>query len=247
MNKVCQYTQDMVLVATYPSTRKAASAVGMSPTAISMNCLGRTRNCGGFIFIYAPSESEDKKLVADGNKDHALDLYSRAFAFALSLTGNKDDSNDLVQDAFLKYYDTDVTGEAAYKFLMQTIKYEWMKEKSRRSFTASIEGFEFCLSSSDSERMEERIERERRTGRLQAGMEKLVTAALSSIKTEKRRKKINRIFHWYLQGMSAAEVGKKMNIQVQSAKQEILSMRRFVSEALDIPLREFTQYNCRIV
>ena len=36
MKKVCQYTQDMVLVATYPSTRKAASAVGMSPTAISL-------------------------------------------------------------------------------------------------------------------------------------------------------------------------------------------------------------------
>ena len=129
---------------------------------------------------------------------------------------------------------------------MQTIKYEWMKEKTRRSTTASIDGFEYCLSSSESERVEDRIERERRTAKLEAGMEKMVSVALLSIKTEKRRMKIKRIFHWYLQGLSAAEVGRKMNIKVQSAKQEILSMRKFVSEALDIPIRDFTQYNCRL-
>ena len=68
MKKVCQYTQDMVLVATYPSTRKAASAVGMSPTAISMNCLGRTQKCGGYIFIFAPNEEDVKKQVESIDK-----------------------------------------------------------------------------------------------------------------------------------------------------------------------------------
>lgn len=245
MKKVSQYTQDMVLIATYPSTRQAASAVGMSPTAISMNCQGKTQKCGGYIFIFTPSE-EEKKPVATESKGKALDLYGRALAYALTLTGNMDDSNDLVQEAFLRYYESDKTGEEAAKFLLQTIKYEWMKENARRKFVSDIKDFEFCLASPEPESSEDRTERERRAINLQADMEKQVKAAFSTIKTEKRRKRIGSIFHWYLQGMSAAEVGKKLNVKVQSAKQEILRMRRFVSEALDIPMREFTQYNCRI-
>lgn len=242
--EVTQYTKDMVAVATYPSARKAAEANGYSVTAISLNCLGRTKNCGSYIFIY--TKREEPKPQPKQDKGKAVDLYGRAFAYALSLTGNEEDSHDLVQEAFLRYYETEATGKSAVGFLLQTIKYEWFKEQSRRSFTAPIEDYTFFLSSEDEEEVSERIERDSKADSLSKDLEKQVKAALASIKTEKRRKRYGNLFHWYLQGMSAAEVGKMLNVQVQSAKQEIIKMRRFVSQALDIPMREFTQYNCRI-
>ena len=39
-------------------------------------------------------------------KSNATDLYGTALSYALSLTCDMDDANDLVQDAFLKYYET---------------------------------------------------------------------------------------------------------------------------------------------
>lgn len=245
MKKVYQYTRDMVQVATYHSVRECASVVGLSAQSISMSCRGLLNGCGGYIFSFGQSE-EEKKVSPVENKDKALDLYDRCLNFALSLTCNLEDSKDLVQEAFLKYYDSDTTGEEAYNFLMHTIKYEWVREDSRRKCAEDIKGFEFCLSSKETESREDRMAREHMEDVHRSVLYELVSNALKTIKTEKRRKRINKIFHWYLDGLSAAEIGQKMNINVSAAKMDIIKMRKFISEALDIPMREFTQYNCKI-
>lgn len=179
-------------------------------------------------------------------KSNATDLYGTALSYALSLACNMEDANDLVQDAFLKYYETKDAGQDTLGFLLQTIKYEWKRVSFDRSQSVGIDQFAFFLVDTEPESVEDRTERDSKADRLSKELDKKVRKAVSSIKTDKRRKRTVKIYHWYLQGLSMAEVGKKLNIQTQSAKQEIINMRRFVSEALGIPARKFTQYNCQL-
>ncbi len=179
-------------------------------------------------------------------KSNATDLYGTALSYALSLTCDMDDANDLVQDAFLKYYETDNAGEETLGFLLQTIKYDWKRASFERNQTTGIKQFAFFLADTQTESEEERMERDRKADSLSKELDKKVRKATASIKTDKRRKRTMKIYRWYLQGLSMAEVGEKLNIQTQSARQEIINMRKFVSGALGIPVRKFTQYNCQM-
>lgn len=179
-------------------------------------------------------------------KNNATDLYGAALSYAISLTRNTDDANDLVQDAFLKYYETDYVEEDALGYLFQVIKYDWKKVSFERSRTTGIDQFAFFLEGEETESEEERTERDEREESLSNDLEKKVKKAVSTIKSSKRRKKTVKIYHWYLKGFSSEYVGRKLNIKTQSAKQEIINMRRFVSGALGIPARKFTQYNCQL-
>ncbi|PDP59668.1 RNA polymerase sigma factor [Prevotella intermedia] len=179
-------------------------------------------------------------------KSNVTDLYGAALSYALSLACNMEDANDLVQDAFLKYYETKDTGQDTLGFLLQTIKYEWKRVSFDRSQSVGIDQFAFFLADTEPESVEDRTERDSKADRLSKELDKKVRKAVSFIKTDKRRKRTVKIYRWYLQGLGMAEVGKKLNIQTQSAKQEIINMRRFVSDALGIPMRKFTQYNCQM-
>lgn len=179
-------------------------------------------------------------------KSNATDLYGTALSYALSLACNMEDANDLVQDAFLKYYETKDADEDTLGFLLQTIKYEWKRVSFDRNQSVGIDQFAFFLTDTETESVEDRTERDRKEESLIKDLDKKVRKAVSSIKTEKRRNRTVKIYRWYVQGLSMAEVGKKLHIQTQSAKQEIINMRRFVSKALGIPMRKFTQYNCQM-
>ncbi len=179
-------------------------------------------------------------------KSNATDLYGTALSYALSLACNMEDANDLVQDAFLKYYETKDAGQDTLGFLLQTIKYEWKRVSFDRSQSVGIDQFAFFLADTEPESVEDRTERDSKADRLSKELDKKVRKAVSSIKTDKRRKRTVKIYHWYLKGFSSEDVSRKLNIKTQSAKQEIINMRRFVSEALGIPARKFTQYNCQL-
>lgn len=179
-------------------------------------------------------------------KSNATDLYGAALSYALSLACNMDDANDLVQDAFLKYYETKDADEDTLGFLLQTIKYEWKRVSLDRNQSVGIDQFAFFLTDTETESVEDRTERDRKEESLSNDLEKKVRKAVSTIKTNKRRKRMVKIYHWYLKGFSSEDVSRKLNIKTQSAKQEIINMRRFVSEALGIPARKFTQYNCQL-
>ena len=179
-------------------------------------------------------------------KSNATDLYGTALSYALSLACNMEDANDLVQDAFLKYYETKDAGQDTLGFLLQTIKYEWKRVSFDRSQSVGIDQFAFFLADTEPENVEDRTERDSKADRLSKELDKKVRKAVSSIKTDKRRKRTVKIYHWYLKGFSSEDVSRKLNIKTQSAKQEIINMRRFVSEALGIPARKFTQYNCQL-
>ena len=76
-------------------------------------------------------------------KSNATDLYGTALSYALSLACNMEDANDLVQDAFLKYYETKDAGQDTLGFLLQTIKYEWKRVSFDRSQSIGIDQFAF--------------------------------------------------------------------------------------------------------
>lgn len=239
--QINQYTANGTLTATYPTVRAAAEKAGVSNTLIC-NCLtGKQKMVGGFIYQYADQARGSQTCRPS---DEPLKLYARVRAYALSLCHCTEMADDLVQEAYTQYYEKFVEDDSsnAYTFLSSSVKWQFYNEVERHQQEIDIDALAYCLSQEE-EDIEEVEQRKAKESKI---LSKKVKAAFSTIKTEKRRKRIDNIFHWYLQGMSAAEVGKKLNCKVQSAKQEILRMRRLVSEALDIPMREFTQYNCRI-
>lgn len=242
--KVNQFAANGTLVATFKTIREAADAAGVSDTLIC-NCLtGKQKKVGGFTYQYA---DQARGSQTRRPSDEPLKLYERLKNYALSLCHCTDMAEDLVQEAYTSYYEKFVEESNcnAYTFLASSIKWQFYNEVECHKNDIDYDAMAYCISSEEVD-MEERLDLENRADLQKGCLDEMIGKAVSTIKTEKRRTRILRIYHWYLDGMGATEISEKLHCKVQSAKQEIFRMRRFVSEALDIPMREFTQYNCGI-
>lgn len=237
-----QYTADGSLVATHRGCRMAAKAAGVSPTLIC-NCLtGKQKMAGAFIYQYADQARGSQTCRPS---DEPLKMYNGIRAYALSLCHCTEMADDLVQEAYTRYYERFVEDGSgnAYSFLTSQVKWLFYTEAERHQQETDYDVLAYFLGQEDEDLEEaEKVKTSQRNELM-----KMVDNVFSTIKTEKRRKSTRQLFFWYIQGFSADEIAKRKHIKVVSAKQEIVRMRRHVTSGLGISMREFTQYNCATV
>ena len=228
------------LIASFTSARAAANSTGISVTSICNNCSGKVRQAVGYIFQYA---DQARGAQISLPSDEPMKLYERVRAYAISLCHCKEMADDLVQEAYTLYYEKFVGGKSnAYTFLTSMVKWQFYQEAKRHHYEVDVDSLAYCLASEQEDIEEE----ERHKAILHTLLHEKMAGVFATIKTEKRRKKEQILFTYYLQGMSAEEIGQKMHISTPSAKQRIMKMRKFVTSTINIPLRKFTQYNCNM-
>lgn len=228
--RVCQYDSEGRLITTYPSVIAAAEKMEVSRQTI-YNLLWQ-----GTTFRY-----EKEEVREDAEEEEVIPLYGRLRHFALSLTHDEEWAKDLVQEAYLSYYEHYTTRKAkAYTFLCGCVKGGWLRDLKRQSLTIPISAQEFRIGGEDGDLEERQAQLQTQDSLLR----KKMAECFQSIKTEKRRKRTKKLFNFYLQGMGSDEVAARMHIKPTSAKQEIIKMRKTVCDFFQIPVRAFTQKCC---
>jgi len=228
--RVNQYDGDGRLITTYPSASAAATRLGVSRQTI-YNAIWQ-----GSTFRFEEEEVREEAIVED-----AVPYYTRLLHYATTLTQDEEWAKDLVQEAYLSYYEHFTAGRAkAYTFLYSCVKGEWLRDMKKRSLTLPITDLEFRIGRED----EDAEERELQLTLRDRQMKRVMGQCFNSIKTEKHRKRTRKVFQMYTQGCSSGEVAARFHIKNSSAKQEIIKMRKHVCSYFHIPLKSFTQKVC---
>ena len=241
--KVKQYTLDGTLVATYENGTEAAKAVGVSKMAISMNVTGKTKQCAGYVFKFeeVQHKSTGSKRTAAELAKEAIGLSSQLLGFALKLTANMEDSRDLVQDAYCKFFsDFKDDGRAsAFTFLCTQIKNGVKKiEKAER---VPLSDVLYRLNDVAADEADEQAVLEARDRK----MRNVETKMFSDL-SDGTRKRMKQIYRLYLLGYSTKEIAERTGLTEGSAQQRVLEMRKHVASYAGMNVRDFTWKNCTI-
>lgn len=183
-------------------------------------------------------EIEKKKLA---EKIFEKDFFPHADAmynFALKLTTDPDDANDLLQDTFLKafkYIDSYEEGTNAKAWLFRILKNNFIndyRKKVRNPIISELETFE-NLQPTDSDEFEPDINQNFKTETLQDLMGDEVTLALQSLATDFRII----IILSDLEDFTYEEIGKILNIPIGTVRSRLHRAR----EILKLKLVDFAR------
>ena len=188
--------------------------------------------------VSADLEIEKKKLA---EKIFEKDFFPHADAmynFALKLTTDPDDANDLLQDTFLKafkYIDSFEEGTNAKAWLFRILKNNFIndyRKKVRNPIISELETFE-NLQPTDSDEFEPDINQNFKTETLQDLMGDEVTLALQSLATDFRII----IILSDLEDFTYEEIGKILNIPIGTVRSRLHRAR----EILKLKLVDFAR------
>ncbi len=188
--------------------------------------------------VSADLEIEKKKLA---EKIFEKDFFPHADAmynFALKLTTDPDDANDLLQDTFLKafkYIDSYEEGTNAKAWLFRILKNNFIndyRKKVRNPIISELETFE-NLQPTDSDEFEPDINQNFKTETLQDLMGDEVTLALQSLATDFRII----IILSDLEDFTYEEIGKILNIPIGTVRSRLHRAR----EILKLKLVDFAR------
>jgi RNA polymerase sigma-70 factor (ECF subfamily) len=183
-------------------------------------------------------EIEKRKLA---EKIFEKDFFPHADAmynFALKLTTDPDDANDLLQDTFLKafkYIDSFEEGTNAKAWLFRILKNNFIndyRKKVRNPIISELETFE-NLQPTDSDEFEPDINQNFKTETLQDLMGDEVTLALQSLATDFRII----IILSDLEDFTYEEIGKILNIPIGTVRSRLHRAR----EILKLKLVDFAR------
>lgn len=188
--------------------------------------------------VTAELEIEKKKIA---EKIFEKDFFPHADAmynFALKLTTDPDDANDLLQDTFLKafkYIDSYEEGTNAKAWLFRILKNNFIndyRKKVRNPIISELETFE-NLQPTDSDEFEPDINQNFKTETLQDLMGDEVTLALQSLATDFRII----IILSDLEDFTYEEIGKILNIPIGTVRSRLHRAR----EILKLKLVDFAR------
>lgn len=188
-------------------------------------------------------------------QDEALGLYRHLTNYALKMCGNEALAKDAVQDAYCNFFDgydaKKQGGGSVRTFLFSKVKMYIIIETEKT--TLPLDGMEFKIGEcditfedmEDIDRAREADEKEDKSRRRK--LNKLLTKRV--FRSEKSRVQMYKeIYPLYIKGCSWEQIYDRLGWDCtrNNAEQRILRMREHVSGMLGVPMRVFTQYQCRM-
>ncbi len=174
-------------------------------------------------------KKESEKIFEKEFFPHADALYN----FALKLTTDQDDANDLLQDTFLKaykYIDSFEKGTNSKAWLFRILKNNFIndyRKKIRNPVISELEPFE-NTATGDSDEFEPDINQNLKSETLQDLMGDEVTLALQSLQTDFRVI----IILSDLEDFTYEEIGKILNIPIGTVRSRLHRAREILKQKL---------------
>ncbi len=158
---------------------------------------------------------------------HMKSLYN----FALHLTGNEEDSNDLVQETYLKSYrfiDSFKSGTNAKAWLFRILKNSFINEYRKRSKLPNVSDFEDVLNYQDSEDVSKIGYLDLRQEVYQDMLGDEVTSALRALPVEFKTV----IILCDLEGFTYEEISKIIDIPLGTVRSRLFRARNMLKDLL---------------
>lgn len=196
-----------------------------------------------------------KSMISKELQDEALALHTYLTNYALKQCGDEELAKDAVQEAYLQFfegYDFKKQGGGSVRtFLFSKVKIYVLNELANDA--VSLDGIEFKVGEfdmmfediEDLDQQREKAEKEEKSRYRK--LNKLLTKRV--FRSEKPRVQMYKgIYPLYIKGYSWNQIYDRLGWDCtrDNAKQRILKMREHVSGMLGVPMRVFTQYQCRM-
>ena len=198
-----------------------------------------------------------KSRISKELQDEALALHTYLTNYALKQCGDEDLAKDAVQEAYCQFfegYDAKRRNCGSVRtFLFSKVKcYIWV-ERERNGVFDPISPIEFKVGEfdmmfediEDLDQQREKAEKEEKSRYRK--LNKLLTKRV--FRSEKPRVQMYKeIYPLYIKGYSWDQIYNKLGWDCtrNNAEQRILRMREHVSGMFGVPMRVFTQYQCRM-
>lgn len=269
--QIQQFDLNGNLIATYNNGQEAATAVGCSKMAISYNINGKSTQCAGYIFKKVSLETTNlceaaPSFITEEITANAIKLYDTLIGYAITLTHNGEDAKELVQDAYLRFFEKAeydpkkgallqwfhgvINKSFYYKFDSPKFKADCYLEDQIHStaFKHDTKGLTIGGSLAASETtIEDIVERERLLDdRRKILMDELDARCFSITRKgfgQKQKDDYKRVLELYFDGYTVKEMAEVLGLTEGSMAYKLVTVRKFVCQQLGISLKSFTRYN----